>query len=68
MSRIRPRRPRCPTCGGPAVPDLRPFCSSRCRDVDLGRWLTGGYRNPTEETPDAEEVDQALRDGEGTPD
>ena len=33
----------CPICGKPPVPDSRPFCSERCRQVDLGRWLTGSY-------------------------
>lgn len=36
----------CPICGKPATPDYRPFCSRRCADVDLGRWLTEGYRVP----------------------
>jgi endogenous inhibitor of DNA gyrase (YacG/DUF329 family) len=35
---------RCPICGGPLETlESRPFCSPRCRDVDLGRWLTGSY-------------------------
>jgi uncharacterized protein len=35
----------CPICGKPAVTArLLPFCSARCADVDLGRWLTGQYR------------------------
>jgi endogenous inhibitor of DNA gyrase (YacG/DUF329 family) len=34
---------RCPICGKPAVTLYRPFCSSRCADVDLNRWLTGAY-------------------------
>ena len=39
-----PRRPaRCPICGRAATPDSRPFCSPRCADIDLGRWLTGQY-------------------------
>jgi uncharacterized protein len=38
--------PRCPVCGKPAVAASRPFCSTRCADVDLGRWLTGQYRIP----------------------
>jgi hypothetical protein len=39
-----PRRPaRCPICTRPATPASRPFCSPRCADVDLGRWLTGAY-------------------------
>ncbi len=33
----------CPICGRPAAEEARPFCSSRCRRVDLGRWLTEGY-------------------------
>ena len=36
----------CPICRKPAVPDYRPFCSRRCADVDLGRWLTGRYVIP----------------------
>jgi endogenous inhibitor of DNA gyrase (YacG/DUF329 family) len=38
--------PTCPICGKPTVDELRPFCSRRCADVDLGRWLTGQYRIP----------------------
>ena len=34
---------RCPVCRKPAVATWRPFCSKRCADVDLGRWLTGAY-------------------------
>ena len=33
----------CPICGKPTVPDYRPFCSRRCADVDLARWLRGDY-------------------------
>jgi uncharacterized protein len=36
----------CPVCGKAMVPRYRPFCSRRCADVDLGRWLTEGYRLP----------------------
>jgi endogenous inhibitor of DNA gyrase (YacG/DUF329 family) len=39
----------CPICGKPTAPDYRPFCSRRCADVDLGRWLTEGYRIPAAE-------------------
>lgn len=42
----------CPTCGKPAVATYRPFCSRRCADVDLGRWLKGDYRIPAVEPPD----------------
>ena len=36
----------CPVCGKPAALKLRPFCSARCADIDLGRWFTGQYRVP----------------------
>ena len=39
----------CPQCGRLAVDRFRPFCSRRCVDVDLGRWLTGEYRIFTDE-------------------
>lgn len=36
----------CPICGKPQAQATRPFCSSRCRDVDLNRWLKGSYVIP----------------------
>jgi endogenous inhibitor of DNA gyrase (YacG/DUF329 family) len=36
----------CPICGRPADPKRRPFCSARCADVDLGRWLSDVYVVP----------------------
>lgn len=38
--------PPCVICGKPAAPAYRPFCSKRCADVDLQRWLSGGYVIP----------------------
>lgn len=38
----------CPICRKPTVPGYRPFCSRRCADVDLGRWLTESYTIPVE--------------------
>lgn len=38
--------PRCPVCGRRASQETRPFCSPRCAQVDLGRWLTGAYAIP----------------------
>ncbi|GGF53610.1 hypothetical protein GCM10007301_11330 [Azorhizobium oxalatiphilum] len=49
----------CPICGKPMVEKYRPFCSKRCADVDLNRWLTGAYA-----IPGTEEEDE---DGEGAP-
>lgn len=36
----------CPICHRPTEASYRPFCSRRCADVDLGRWLTGAYALP----------------------
>lgn len=50
-----PAKP-CPICGKPATPESRPFCSERCRDVDLNRWLSGSYVVPGRDT-DPEDAD-----------
>ena len=39
----------CPICGKPPEAAYRPFCSRRCADVDLQRWLTNRYAVPAEE-------------------
>ena len=41
----------CPICGKPPAEKHRPFCSRRCADLDLGRWLKGAYAIPTDERP-----------------
>lgn len=46
-----PASSKCPICGRPAEAALHPFCSKRCADVDLSRWLGGVYRIETPETP-----------------
>jgi endogenous inhibitor of DNA gyrase (YacG/DUF329 family) len=44
---------RCPICSRPAAEDMMPFCSARCRDVDLNRWLSGSYVIPArDDEPD----------------
>ena len=45
----------CPICGKDSDPAYRPFCSRRCADVDLGRWLTGAYRVASDEADGSEE-------------
>ena len=52
----------CPICGKPADPKYRPFCSSRCADVDLARWLRGAYVLPG--TALSEEDDRPDPQGE----
>ena len=44
-----PKAPACPICGDPATPEAKPFCSPRCKDVDLNRWLSDGYAIPSVE-------------------
>ena len=48
---------RCPICGKPVAQAFRPFCSPRCKSVDLNRWLTGAYVIPgvEDEVPDKED-------------
>jgi endogenous inhibitor of DNA gyrase (YacG/DUF329 family) len=49
----------CPTCGEPvtwsAESPWRPFCSERCKLIDLGEWLEEGYRIPGPDDESAEE-------------
>ena len=58
--RLRPRRP-CPICGKPSQQKFHPFCSARCANVDLTRWLGGHYAIPAEEEPDPEDEASAPK-------
>jgi endogenous inhibitor of DNA gyrase (YacG/DUF329 family) len=42
-STSRLRKKKCPICGKPAQQATQPFCSDRCKDLDLHRWLSGAY-------------------------
>ena len=55
LEKVTPLRPRrkCPECGKPATRADYPFCSPRCKDIDLNRWLSGSYAIPVR--PDDEE-------------
>ena len=55
---------RCPICGKPIAAAFRPFCSKRCADVDLQRWLTGRYAIPVVEDDDTVS-DSSDEDGAG---
>jgi len=50
----------CPICKAEVVQKYRPFCSKRCADVDLGKWMTGGYALPSEEPVEPEDLIAAL--------
>lgn len=61
----KPRKAQpCPICGAPMRRATRPFCSRRCADLDLGRWITGAYRIPTDEAPADDAWGEAPREGE----
>lgn len=51
---------KCPVCGHPATLQYKPFCSKRCADIDLGRWLKGSYVVHTDETPTDEEISSEI--------
>lgn len=46
---------KCPICGKAADRAYRPFCSKRCADIDLGRWLKEDYRIASDDEPDMDE-------------
>lgn len=47
----------CPICGAAPQKAYRPFCSRRCADRDLGRWLTGSYAIPAADPDEGEGAD-----------
>ena len=53
---------KCAICGKPQDEKYRPFCSKRCADVDLNRWLSGGYAIPAEETDEMSEERKAREE------
>jgi endogenous inhibitor of DNA gyrase (YacG/DUF329 family) len=57
---VRVTAAKCVRCGAPVHARYRPFCSQRCAEIDLGQWVTGGYRIPAEEDaagPQDDEID-----------
>lgn len=66
---------RCPICGKLTAHAVRPFCSSRCADIDLARWVSGAYviaggQSDADEDGDEGFAKEAgrLEHGKGTPD
>ena len=49
----------CPICAKESDPKYRPFCSRRCADVDLARWLNGSYAIPAVAVEDENPPDDA---------
>ena len=61
---LKPTRP-CPICGKPSSQADFPFCSARCADIDLNRWLSGRYVIPGDAP--SEPVDEPGRAGTPPP-
>lgn len=53
---------KCPICGKPTVFLYKPFCSKRCADIDLNRWLTGAYVIESDEEEETEEKNEKDMD------
>jgi uncharacterized protein len=63
--RLRPKSP-CPICTKPSLQRYHPFCSRRCADIDLNRWLSGRYAIPVADPSEDEDADGDA-DGAGFP-
>jgi endogenous inhibitor of DNA gyrase (YacG/DUF329 family) len=57
--RLMAKGPKCPICAKPMEPAFRPFCSARCKQVDLNRWFSESYRVPVQSAD--EEEDETAR-------
>jgi uncharacterized protein len=62
----------CPTCGKQiewSQSEYRPFCSEKCKLLDLGEWIEGGYRLPDESTglseEDLQKIENAINETDG---
>ncbi|HAH09445.1 MAG TPA: DNA gyrase inhibitor YacG [Alphaproteobacteria bacterium] len=61
VSASKPGAGSCPVCAKPRDTKFKPFCSKRCADVDLNRWLSGNYAIPA--SPDDDAQDSGEADG-----
>ena len=59
---VRAASRSCPICSRPTEAAFKPFCSKRCADVDLNRWLTDRYAVPVEEGSDRPSSDEGESD------
>ena len=58
---LKPASQGCAICGKPVDARFKPFCSARCADVDLHRWLSGGYVIPGAEVAEDDEEQRPAR-------
>lgn len=57
----------CPICENPTDKRYRPFCSKRCADIDLGKWIRGDYAVPSQDPEDADRAIDELDRPENKP-
>jgi endogenous inhibitor of DNA gyrase (YacG/DUF329 family) len=57
----------CPICERDMVVEFRPFCSKRCADVDLARWVNGSYAVPSQDPEDIDAVIDAVEQQNAKP-
>ena len=57
----------CPICGEDTVTKFRPFCSKRCADIDLAKWLNGSYAVPLQREDDRESELSDVEAGQQRP-
>ena len=48
----------CPICKNPKSLENNPFCSARCKDIDLSKWLIGGYVIANDEETESSEIEK----------
>lgn len=58
--------PACPICGKPVEAEFRPFCTKRCADLDLQRWLSGRYVIPGADSDEDDDPEPVARSDEET--
>jgi len=57
----------CPICSKTTADKYRPFCSKRCADLDLSKWLSGSYAIPSAQDDDDEALSEAMNAEQGKP-
>ena len=64
-SDLKPLKTKCPMCEKKGIRAFRPFCSKRCKSIDLGNWVTGAYFIPGEDAEAQETQADLSSDGAG---
>ena len=57
----------CPICTKPAISPHTPFCSARCAQIDLGKWLNGDYAIPAHEAEQDSDIEALLAEADKDP-